>query len=166
MANVITFVEAPADSTKSFRIGRPESLFKNNVTFTVTGFKFGNYTIDGKDTLFAGVSQAILLQTSLNEDLPLNRLLKGRKVVYDDKGTAHIVDMSTFKSDLMQHMLTLGRRDDNPDLLKGTVEDAAKHALKFFDGKTIKVSETTYFAKDDSGRLVPGAPTIQFSFAE
>lgn len=166
MANVITFVETPADSTKGFRIGRPESLFKNNVTFTVTAFKCGNYKIDGKDTLYAGVSQAVILKTSIGEDLPLNRVLKGRKVVYDEKGTAHIVDMATFKADLMQHMLDLGRRDDNPDLLKGSVEDAAKHALKFFEGKTITVTESTYFAKDDSGRLVPGAPTIQFSFAE
>jgi len=163
MANAITFVEAPADSTKGFRIGRPESLFRNNVTFTVTGYKFGNYQVDGHDTQYAGISQSILLTTSIGEDLPLNRLLKGRKIVYDNKGEAHIVEMATFKAELLQHMLTLGRREDTPDLLKGTVEDAAKHALKFFTGKTLKTLESTYFAKDDSGRLVPGSSTIQFT---
>lgn len=164
MANIITFVEAPADSTKGFRIGRPESLFRNNVTFTVTNYKFGNYTVNGAQTTYSATSQAILLKTSLNEDLPLNRLLKGRKVVYDDKGSAHIVEIATFKADLMQHMLKLGRRADNPDMLNGTVEDVAKHALQFFTGKTIVCKEETYFAKDDSGRIVPGAPTVQFSF--
>lgn len=166
MANVITFVEAPADPNKAFRIGRPESLFRGNVTFTVTGYKFGTYKVDGNDSQFAGVSQSVLLTTSLGEDLPLNRLMKGRKVVYDEHGDAHIVDAATFKADLLQHMLDLGRRDDNPELLKGTVEDAAKHALKFFEGKTLKVTEAAYYARDDRNKLVPGAPTIQFSFAQ
>lgn len=165
MANAIIFVEAPADPNKAFRIGRPESLFKNNVTFTVTGFKFGNYQINGGNSQFADISQAVLLTTSIGEDLPLNRLMKGRKVVYDSHGDAFIVDTATFKAELMKHMLDLGRRDDNPELLKGSVEDAAKHALQFFAGKTLKVTEEAYFARDDKGKLVPGAPTIQFTFA-
>lgn len=164
MANIITFVEAPADSNKGFRIGRPESLFRNNVTFTVTGYKFGNYTVNGAQTTYSATSQAILLTTSLGEDLPLNRLLKGRKVIYHEDGSAHIVEIAIFKADLMAHMLKLGRRSDNPEMLVGSVEDAAKQALQFFTGKTIVCKEETYFAKDDSGRLVPGAPTVQFSF--
>lgn len=164
MAN-IQFVEAPASTTKGFRMGRPESLFKDNVTFTVTGVKFGNYKIDGADTKYSDVAQAILFKTSLDEDLNINRLLKGRKVVYLEDGTAKIVDSCTFKADFQKHMEKLGRREDNPDLLKGGVEEVANHALKFFDGKTIKVSEELYFAKDDKGRLVPGSSTVQFSFA-
>lgn len=162
MAN-IKFVEAPASADKGFRMGRPESLFKDNVTFTVTGVKFGNYTIDGAETKYADVAQAILFTTSIGEDLNINRLLKGRKVVYLEDGTAKIVDSCTFKADFLKHMETLGRREDNTDLLKGTVEVVGNHAKKFFDGKTIKVSEAIYFAKDDKNRLVPGSPTVQFS---
>lgn len=161
MAN-INFVEAAASASKGFRMGRPESLFKNNVTFTVTGVKFGNYTIDGADTKYADIAQSILFTTSIGEDLNINRLLKGRKVVYLEDGTAKIVDSCDFKVDFVRHLESLGRREDNPELLKGTVEEVANHAKKFFDGKTIKVAEEIFFAKDDKGKLVPGASTVQF----
>lgn len=161
MANIV-FVEAPASTSKGFRMGRPESLFKNNVTFTVTGVKFGNYRVDGEDTKYADIAQSILFTTSIGEDLNINRLLRGRKVVYLEDGTAQIVESCDFKVDFVKHLEQLGRRDDNPELLKGTVEEVANHAKKFFDGKTVKVSEEVFFAKDEKGRLVPGAPTIQF----
>ena len=162
MATII-FKEAAADSQKGFRMGRPESLFKNGVTFTVTGKKFGNYTVDGVESKYSNSSQAIVLTTSIGEDVNLNRFLKNRKVVYDAKGDAHIVEAATFKADLLAHMEKLGRREDDPTMLKGSVEEVANHALKFFDGKTIKVTEDASFFAKDNGRLVPGNPLVQFS---
>lgn len=163
MAEFITFVEAPVDPNKSFYFGRPESLFKDGAEFTVTGYKIGNYVIDGKDSQNATVAQAILLTTDLGEDLPLNRVLKGRKVVFDDQGKASVIARSTFQAELRAHMLKLGRREDNPELLQGTAEDAAKHAKAFFDSKKVFCVGQTFFAKDEKGRLVPGSVTVQFS---
>lgn len=163
MANIVTFVEGPADPNKSFFFGRPESLFKDGSEFSVTGYVIGNYTIDGEPSQNAAVSQAVLLKTDLGEDLPLNRVLKGRKVVYDELGKASVVPRSTFQTELQQHMLKLGRREDNPELLKGTAEDAAKHAVTFFQNKKVYCIGKTFFAKDEKGKLVPGNVTIQFS---
>ena len=168
----IKFQEASADPNKGFRIGREQSLFVNNVTFQVTGVKFGNYQQIADDgsvtpTKYASSSQSILLETSLGEPLPLSRLLNKRRVIYQPDGSAHIVDSATFKGPLRAHLESLGRRDTDSAMLKGSVEDVAKHALKFFDGKTLIVSEIDGLGRDDKNRLVPLlSPCIQFSFQE
>ena len=104
MANIV-FVEAPASASKGFRAGRPESLFKNNVTFTITGKKFGNYTVDGAESKYSDVAQAILLKTSIGEALNINRFFKGRKVVYLQNGYAKIIECATYRPD--SHVLVL-----------------------------------------------------------
>lgn len=162
MANII-FTESPVDSQKSFYFGRPESLFKDGAEFSITGYKIGSYTVDGKETERSATSQAVLLTTDLGEDLSLNTVLKGRKVVYDDLGKALVVPRSTFQAELQAHLLTLGRRDDSPELLKGTAEDAAKKAVEFFKDKKVYCIGKSFFAKDKDGKLVPGNITIQFS---
>lgn len=166
----INFIEAAADTNKGFRIGREQSLFASNVVFTITGVKFGNYRItrdDGKveDTKYASTSQIILFTTSLGEDLPLNRLLNKRRIIYDKDGHASVVESCDFKAQLRQHLESLGRRDDAPDMLKGTVEEVANHALKFFKDKELICNEVPGLGRDDKNRLVPLlAPCIQFSF--
>ena len=168
----IRFVEAPADPNKGFRIGHAQSVFQNNVTFKVTGYKFGNYDIERKDgsvdkTQYADSSQSIVLTTSVEEDLPLNRLLHKKDVLYDAQGSAHVEHACSFKGALMKHMLTLGRRDDNPAMLKGSVEDVAKHALAFFKDKDLICKEISGFAKDEKGKLQDRiSPFIQFGWKE
>lgn len=177
MANVkdikeIRFVESPADPDKGFRIGHAPSVFQNNVTLSVTGYKLGNYAIEKKDgsvenTKYADSSQSIVLTTSLDEDLPLNRLLHKKDVLYDAQGSAHVEYACSFKGDLMRHMLTLGRRDDDKAMLNGSVEDVAKHALTFFKDKTLICKEIEGFAKDDKGKLQDRiSPFIQFGWKE
>lgn len=168
----IRFVEAPADPNKGFRIGHVQSVFQNNVTFTVTGYKLGNYAIEKKDgtvesTKYASSSQSVVLKTSVDEDLPLNRLLHKKDVVYDAQGSAHVEHACSFKGDLMRHMLTLGRREDDPAMLKGSVEEVAKHALKFFEGKALICKEISGFAKDSTGKLRDRiSPFIQFGWKD
>lgn len=168
----IKFVEAPADPNKGFRIGPSQSVFQNNVTFSVTGYKLGSYSIERKDgsiepTKYADSSQSIVLSTSVEEDLPLNRLLHKKDVLYDAQGSAHVEHACSFKGDLMRHMLTLGRRENDSAMLKGSVEDVAKHALKFFQGKTLICKEISGFAKDGQGRLQDRiSPFIQFGWKE
>ena len=170
----IKFVEAPADPNKGFRIGHAPSVFQNNVTFKVTGYKLGNYDIEKKDgsvekTRYADSSQSIVLTVDIDpeEMLPLNRLLHKKDVLYDATGAAHVEHACSFKGDLMKHMLTLGRRDDDSAMLKGSVEDVAKHALKFFQGKTLICKEISGFAKDDKGRLQDRiSPFIQFGWKD
>lgn len=177
MANVkdikeIRFVESPADPDKGFRIGHAPSVFQNNVPFTVTGYKLGSYSIERKDgsvesTKYADSSQSIVLKTSLDEDLPLNRLLHKKDVLYDAAGSARVEYACSFRGDLMRHMLVLGRRDDDKAMLNGSVEDVAKHALKFFDGKTLLCTEINGFAKDDKGKLQDRiSPFIQFGWKD
>lgn len=168
----IKFIESAADSNKGFRIGGQQSLFVNNVTFTVTGVKFGNYQVvkdDGsvESTKYASTSQAILLTTSIGEDLPLTRLLNRRRVIYDKDGQASVVESCDFKADLRAHLESLGRRADSPDMLNGTVESVGNHALKFFTGKTLICKEVNGLGRDDKNRLVPLlSPCIQFSFKD
>ena len=171
MADVqeIRFVEAPADPNKGFRIGHAQSVFQNNVTFTVTSYKLGSYEVVGKDgsvskTKYADSAQNILLTTSVGEDLPLNRLLHKTDIIYDAKGDARVVYGSDFRVPLMEHLLKLGRRADNSAMLNGSVETVAKHALAFFTGKTFICKENSGFAKDDKGRLVDRiSPSITIS---
>lgn len=166
----IRFVETVADPNKGFRIGHSQSVFQNNVTFMVTGFKIGGYKIERKDgvvedTKYADSAQSIVLTTSVGEDLPLNRLLHKKSVIYDAQGSAKVVHAADFKGQLMQHMLILGRRADNSAMLNGSVESVAKHALTFFTGKTLVCKENPGFAKDDKGRLQDLiSPCISFSF--
>lgn len=167
----IRFVEAPADPDKGFRIGHAPSVFQNNVTFTVQGYKFGNYEIENKDgsissTKYANTSQSIVLTTSVGEDLPLNRLLHKKDVLYDAQGSAHVEYASSFRGALMKHLLQLGRRDDDSSMLKGSMEEVGKHALKFFEGKTLICKESPYrYAKDDKGKLVDRiSPFIAFDW--
>lgn len=168
----IRFVEAPADPDKGFRIGHSQSVFQNNVTFKVTGYKLGNYSVEKKDgtveqTKYADSSQSIVLKTSVDEDLPLNRLLHKKDILYDAQGSARVEYACSFKGDLMRHMLALGRREDDSAMLKGSVEDVAKHALKFFDGKDLLCKEISGFAKDDKGKLQDRiSPFIQFGWKE
>lgn len=168
----IRFVEAPADPNKGFRIGHSQSVFQNNVTFSVTGYKLGNYAIEKKDgsvenTKYADSSQSIVLTTSVDEDLPLNRLLHKKDVLYDAQGSAHVEHACAFKGDLMRHMLILGRRDDDKAMLNGSVEDVAKHAMKFFNGKDLICKQIDGFAKDDKGKLQDRiSPFIQFGWKE
>lgn len=168
----IRFVEAPADPNKGFRIGHAPSVFVNNVTFRVTGYKLGNYDIERKDgtiesTKYADSAQSIVLTTSLDEDLPLNRLLHKKDVLYDASGLAHVEYACSFRGALMKHMLTLGRREDDSAMLKGSIEDVAKHALKFFDGKDLLCKEMNGFAKDDKGKLQDRiSPFIQIGWKE
>ena len=155
----ITFVEGAADSNKGFRIGHAQSMFQNNVTYKVTGYKLGSYQIEHNNgevskTKYADSAQSIVFTTSVDEDLPLNRLLHKKTVLYDAKGSAHIIYGSDFGAQLYQHLLQLGRRDDDPSMLKGSAEDVAKHALKFFDGKEMVCrANEGFFAKDDKGML-------------
>ena len=168
--NEIRFVEAPADPNKGFRIGHAQSVFQNNVTFKVTGYKLGSYEItddagNTSKTKYADTAQNIVLKTSVDEDLPLNRLLHKRVVIYDAQGSATVVHSCDFQAPLMKHMLQLGRRTDNASMLVGTVEDVAKHALKFFGDKDIVVQEHSGFAKDDKGKLVTLiSPCVSFHF--
>lgn len=163
----IKFIEAEADATKGFKMGRTPSLFVNNVTFQITGTKFGNYTVDGVATKNADKAQAILFTTSVGEDLALNRLLRNRRVVYDKDGTAQILPAFREQAELSQHLESLGRREDDETMLKGSVSDVAKHALKFFEGKTLICIEVPALVRDDKGKLVaPFAPIIQFGFKE
>ena len=170
----IRFVEAPADPNKGFRIGHAQSVFQNNVTFHVTGYKLGNYDIEKKDgtveqTKYADSSQSIVLTVDIDpeETLPLNRLLHKKDVLYDAKGSAFVEYACSFKGDLMHHMLVLGRRDDNPAMLKGSVEEVAKHALKFFQGKTLVCKEISGFAKDEKGKLQDRiSPFIQIDWVK
>lgn len=168
----IRFVEAPADPNKGFRIGHSQSVFQNNVTFTVTGYKLGSYSIERKDgsiesTKYADSSQSIVLKTSVDEDLPLNRLLHKKDILYDAHGDAHVEYACSFNGDLMRHMLVLGRRDDDKAMLNGSVEDVAKHALSFFDGKTLLCTEINGFAKDEKGKLQNRiSPFVQIGWNE
>lgn len=168
----IRFVEAPADPNKGFRIGNEKSVFQNNVTFQVTGYKLGSYSIEKKDgsiesTKYADSSQNVVLKTSVDEDLPLNRLLHKKDVLYDAHGDARVEYACSFKGDLMRHMLQLGRREDDRAMLKGTVEQVAAHALKFFDGKTLICKEISGFAKDDKGKLQDRiSPFVQIGWKE
>lgn len=169
MANII-FTPASADPNKGFRMGHEQSLFVNNQTFTVTGVKYGNYqqkADNGEltDTKYASTSQAILLTTSLGEDLPLNRLLHKRRVIYDKEGKAQVVDAAAFKTELTAHLESLGRRTDDSAMLVGTVEEVGKHALKFFEGKVLQCVEHAGFGRDDKNHLAPLlSPCIQFTF--
>ena len=166
----VKFIEASADNQKGFRIGREQSLFVGNVTFTVTGVKFGEYEItedDGtkKPTKYASISQSILLTTSLGEDISLKSLLNKRRVIYDKEGHAIVVEKAGFKGALLQHMEQLGRRDDDSAMLKGTVKEVGDHALQFFQGKTIICVDVPGLGRDDKNRLVPLlSPCIQFNF--
>lgn len=168
----IRFVESPADPNKGFRIGHAQSVFQNNVTFHVTGYKFGNYDIERKNgsveqTKYADSAQSIVLTTSVDEDLPLNRLLHKKDVLYDAQGSARVEHACSFKGDLMKHMLTLGRRDDDSAMLKGSVEDVAKHALAFFKDKDLICKEISGFAKDEKGKLQDRiSPFIQIGWKE
>lgn len=166
----IRFVESPADPNKGFRIGHAQSVFQNNVPFTVTGYKLGTYEVVAKDgsvskTKYADSAQNILLTTSVGEDLPLNRLLHKKDVIYDAKGEAHIVYGSSFKAALMEHLLKLGRRTDDSAMLNGSVESVAKHAVTFFGTKVLICRENSGFAKDDKGKLVDRiSPSITIEF--
>ena len=167
----IRFKEAPADADKGFRIGHAQSVFQNNVTFKVTGFKLGSYEIEREDgnvetTKYASSAQSIVFTTSVDEDLPLNRLLHKKTVLYDAQGSAKVVYGSDFRGALMQHLLQLGRREDDKAMLKGSAEDVAKHALKFFEGKgDLICRENSLFAKDDKGKLVDLiSPSITIGF--
>lgn len=168
----INFIESAADPNKGFRIGREQSVFVGNVTFKVTGVKFGNYQLveDGqapKDTKYASTSQAILFTTDAGEDLPLSRLLNKRRIIYDKEGHAILVESCDFKAKLREHLETLGRREDDSAMLKGSVKEVADKALEFFNGKTLRVIEVEGFGRDDKNRLVPLlSPCIQFTFAE
>lgn len=168
----INFIQSEADANKGFRIGREQSLFASNVTFTVTGVKFGNYQIvkdDGKveDTKYASTSQTILLTTSLGEDLPLSRLLNRRRIIYDADGHASVVESCDFKAPLRAHLEALGRRTDDSSMLKGSVKEVADHALRFFAGKTIVCKEVPGLGRDNNNRLVPLlSPCIQFTFKD
>lgn len=166
----ITFVEGEADPEKGFRIGHAQSVFQNNVTFTVTGYKIGSYAIEYKDgttssTKYADTAQNIVLTTSLDENLPLNRLLHKKAVLYDAQGAARVEYACSFRGELERYMLQLGRRENDSAMLKGSVEDVAKHALKFFKDKSLICSEISGFAKDEQGRLQDRiSPFIQFGF--
>lgn len=168
----IRFVEAPADPNKGFRIGHALSVFQNNVTFKVTGYKLGNYSVEKKDgtveqTKYADSSQSIVLKTSVDEDLPLNRLLHKKDILYDAHGDARVEYACSFKGDLMRHMLALGRREDDSAMLKGTIEQVAAHALAFFNGKDLICKEISGFAKDEKGKLQNRiSPFVQFCWKE
>lgn len=163
----IVFIPAEADNNKGFRIGAPKSVFQPNVTFTVTGVKFGNYQVDGNATKYAGTSQAILFETSVGEDIPLNRLLHNRRVVYNEQELATIVWSFEHHDALRTHLETLGRRDEDSTMLKGTVKQVADKALEFFQGKTLICVDKSGFMRNDKGKLVAEiTPTVQISFKD
>ena len=166
----INFIQADADANKGFRIGHAQSVFQNNVTFTVTGYKLGSYEVVGKDgsvskTKYADSAQNILLTTSVGEDLPLNRLLHKKDVLYNAKGEAKVVYGSNFRAALTEHLLKLGRRTDDSAMLNGSVESVAKHAVTFFGTRVLICRENPGFAKDDKGKLVDRiSPFITIEF--
>jgi hypothetical protein len=103
----------------------------------------------------------------VDEDLPLNRLLRKKDVLYDAEGSAHVEHACSFKGDLMRHMLMLGRREDDSAMLKGSVEEVAKHALTFFKDKDLICKEISGFAKDEKGKLQDRiSPFIQIGWKE
>lgn len=171
----IKFIEEANDPNKGFRIGGEQSLFQNNVTFTVTGYKLGNYQITKDDgtvesTKYASEAQQIMLVCDLGggvtEELPINRLLKKRVLCYDKHDTAKVIEVCRFKAELTRHVEAIGRREDNSAYLKSSVEEVAKHAVKFFDGKKIQChEEADCFAHDSEGKLVARtSPVIVFDF--
>lgn len=168
----IIFVESVADADKGFRLGNKQSLFVNNVTFKVTGYKLGHYNVakDGSTptpTKYANTCQSIMLTTDLgsDEDLPLNRLLHKRRVCYDNNGRAVIVPSATFQSELLAFIEQIGRRRDDPSMIVGSAESVAKKVLEFFGDKTIHCHERDYLLRDKDNKLVaPLSPIIQFSF--
>lgn len=171
----IKFNEEANDPNKGFRIGGEQSLFQNNVVFTITGYKLGNYQIikdDGtvETTKYASEAQQIMLVCDLGggvtEDLPINRLLKKRTLCYDKHDVAKVVEICRFKADLMRHMETLGRDEKNPAYFKGDTKSVAEHAMKFFDSKKIQChEEPDCFAHDSEGKLVARTtPVITFDF--
>lgn len=166
----IIFVESAADADKGFRLGHKQSLFVNNVTFKVTGFKLGHYNVakDGgtpAPTQYADKCQSIILTTDLGEDLPLNRLLHKRRVCYDNNGQAVVVPSATFQSELLGFIEQIGRRPDDPSMIIGSAESVANKVLEFFKNKTIHCHERNYLLRDKDNKLVaPLSPIIQFSF--
>jgi hypothetical protein len=167
----IIFVESAADADKGFRLGNKQSLFVNNVTFKVTGFKLGHYNVaEGggtpTPTKHSDKCQSIILTTDLGEDLPLNRLLHKRRVCYDNNGQAVVVPSATFQSELLAFIEQIGRRPDDPAMIVGSAESVAKKVLdEYFNGKTIHCHERNYLLRDKDNKLVaPLSPIIQFSF--
>lgn len=172
MATII-FKEAGADPSKGFRMGGAQSVLVNNVTFTVTGVKFGNYEIVNDDntveqTKYASKAQQILISTSVGEDISLGRLLKGRRLVYHADGSAFVIDACSFKAKLIEHMESLGRRADDSMMLNGSTEEVGNHAMKFFKDKTFQVREVPEcFGRDAKNKLVPLlSPAVQIHIFE
>lgn len=168
---IITFVKADKpDSNKGFRIGREQSVYVNNVTFKVTGVEYGSYKVveDGSEKVssYANTAQSIRLQTDLGEPIPVSRFLTKRCALYDSDGKARVVEGCTFKAQLREHLEKLGRRADDPSMLKGSVEDVGNSILEFFKNKVVVCHEIEGLAKDKNGLLQPRlSPFIQFEFA-
>lgn len=162
MANINFKLEA-RDESKGFRAGRPQSVLVNGVTFTIKGYKLGRYEGTSQDEK----SQSILLTTSVNEDINVNRFLNGRKIIFDEDGKAHPFEVAEFRNLLQDHLNTLGRREDDPSYIVGTADDVAKHLLTFFKDKTIVCEAVPGFVRDKDNRLVvPFNDIIRFRFTD
>lgn len=165
MAN-IKFVAGASDSNKRVYAFGNTNLFQGGVEFKIVSALVGNYTVDGAETKNAATRQQVVFQTSLSSDpdglLPLNRLLRGKRVIYGADGLAKTVRLAPFGDDLRKHLIeTLGV--DDQGCFDADPQKVADTAKQWFGDKTIVCVDCTGFAKDPStGRLVPGSPCAQF----
>lgn len=165
MAN-IKFVAGASDSSKRVYAFGNTNLFQGGVEFTIASALVGNYTVDGTQTKNAATRQQVVFQTSLSNDpdglLPLNRLLRGKRVVYGADGLAKTVRLAPFGDELRSYLIEKLGLDDQ-DCFNADPQKVADTAKQWFDGKIVQCVDCTGFAKDpNTGRLVPGSPCAQF----
>jgi hypothetical protein len=152
--STVIFVESPVDPNKKFRLGRQPSVFVNGAEFTFTGYRLGNYTVDGASTKYSAKAQAFELTTSLGENISSSRLIKGRRVLYDAEGKLVVIQATNFGPILEKFLVeTFGRDEKESEYLNATAEQVAQKTLEFFQGKTIIVAGLSLFDKDENGRM-------------
>lgn len=166
MAN-IKFVAGASNSNKRVYAFGNTNLFQGGVEFTIVSALVGNYTVDGTETKNAATRQQVVFQTSLSTDpdglLPLNRLLRGKRVVYGADGLAKTVRLAPFGDELRSYLIEKLGLDDQ-GCFNADPQKVADTALQWFQGKTVQCVDCTGFAKDpETGRLLPGSPCAQFT---
>ena len=164
MAN-IKFVQRNSTENQRVYAYNNTNLFKGGVEFQIVGALVGNYIVNGGETERAANRQWVVFQTSLDNGpdglLPLNRLLRGKRVVYQADGLAKTVRLAPFGDELRAHLVeTLGVDDEG--CFDAAPEVVAETAKQWFQGKTIVCEDATGFAKDKDGKLVPGADCAVF----
>lgn len=149
MAN-IKFIAESADPQKGFRIGKTPSVLTGGVEFQINGYELGRYSGTTQDSN----SQSILLKTSVNESVNLNRFLNSDRVFLDEDGKAFRAQLCSFAPQLLEVLNAIGRRADDDSYLVGSAEDVAKKVVAFFAGKTIVCEDVNgVFLRDRNGKL-------------